>query len=312
MKEINNTNLKSKIIYIIIAIFLFGIHNLYAAEQSITISGANIAIKHKAKTLEEQEASITFEKLLEKWNPEKFITTQFIPIWGKDGEFISSKKTYDNKIEITTYVLLSFDSKKFFSELVPEFSKVLDNIAIDKTTASRNSQPTYVGGFWWGDYNMDSIEKSPFKIQAKYFQIREFVKNAKNYKNEIYLNTSYDNFTIYELPYKINIPAIRKKIHSKKLIVTVNFVDQHKNIVKSFSHEITEKGEYGEVFNFPMYSYYREGINLKISPEFCGRYIHKGLYTYNCYPQMVQKIKGDLTVEELKNIVSMNIKHEIK
>ena len=286
------------------------------SEQSVNISGTNIAIKQKAKALEERDAVAAMERLLSKWTPEKFVTTSFLPIEGKKGEFISTQKV-GNKVKITTYVLLGIDQKKFFSELVPEVSMTLNSIAIHQVMVSRDSESTWKGGFWWGEYNKRSIQRSPFKLQAKYFLLDDFVKKARRYRNEIYLNTSYDNFTVYELPSQVDVDRIRHNLHSKSFTVNINFLDKDKNIVKTFSRVITEKGEYGEVFNYPMYSYYRTGtqgtIPLMISPEFCGHHTYEG--SHDCafvyFPQMVKKIEGYVTDNELENIVSMSITCEV-
>ena len=132
------------------------------------------------------------------------------------------------------------------------------------------------------------------------------------------MNTSYDNFIAYDLPEQVDIDAIRHKLHSKSLTVNIHFLDKDKNIVKTFSTEITKKGEYGAVFNYPMYSYYYYSnvsgiIPLMISPEFCGHRTYEGSHScaFVYFPQMVKKIEGYVTNEELENIVSANITYEM-
>ena len=50
-----------------------------------------------------------------------------------------------------------------------------------------------------------------------------------------------------------------------------------------------------------------------IAPEYCGHHIYEGSHmdAFVYFPQMVKKVEGYVTDNELENIDSMSITHEI-
>lgn len=283
--------------------------NVSARNNRVNINGANIAVKQNAKVLAEKDAIIAIKNIFAEWTPEKFISADFIPIEGQADKFIASERISENRIKMTTYVLMEFDKNKFYQKFVPEISNVLNNIAIKKQRFNRRSSTTPIGGFWWGDYA--SRNQSSFKLDAKYF-IPEKVLKYREFDRSLCLNTNYDNFTIYELPENVSISSIVRKYRNSKFVLSVELLDKDKNTVKTLERIVTAKSDYGQSY-FPVFGTTYPYVDMLIAPEFNGiNEVRIDSDAYQFFPQLVRKVEGYVTEDELKNIVSMKISFEIK
>ena len=283
--------------------------NVSVRNNRVNINGANIAVKQNAKVLAEKDAIIAIKNIFAEWTPEKFISADFIPIEGQADKFIASERISENRIKMTTYVLMEFDKNKFYQKFVPEISNVLNNIAIKKQRFNRRSSTTPIGGFWWGDYA--SRNQSSFKLDAKYF-IPEKVLKYREFDRSLCLNTNYDNFTIYELPENVSISSIVRKYRNSKFVLSVELLDKDKNTVKTLERIVTAKSDYGQSY-FPVFGTTYPYVDMLIAPEFNGiNEVRIDRDAYQFFPQLVRKVEGYVTEDELKNIVSMKISFEIK